>query len=429
MALMLCPRCSFSQPKDQYCANCGLNVDTYIVKPLPWWKDKYGVRIPLLLFCLFAVVGIAVFIWTPNRQFDLDGTPFAVHNPQRESPADLGPNSQNQENAPSYGAKENQSDPTGTSPDGSRTTPQQTRSMKSQVDLVSPQESQGHNPALEKAAEEQTSGRATTPGSAVSQQTQEESDSNAKPHATAEKVDERIGPQQDSDQGLEKTLGQGTAGATLARPKRVRVSFLEVSKNVSLKISADAKNLGDRGGVRLFQIQKKGQFRDYGDDFRSLPGRITQNLVEGDRVSARFAKDSRRSQGNQNRPPGAGAGEDDSSAASNDSQSPSLLVEVLFEKLLATTANLDLRIHVTQPNLGQNLTFEQATTATYGGILAAQLALARPTKALPPTGDGDSSVDAANNGPLADTPLGILQSPDFLESQSDLWITIEFEPN
>lgn len=32
---MDCPRCGFSQPDDRFCANCGLNVETYRAKPKP----------------------------------------------------------------------------------------------------------------------------------------------------------------------------------------------------------------------------------------------------------------------------------------------------------------------------------------------------------------------------------------------------------
>jgi hypothetical protein len=33
--MMECPRCGFVQPKDQYCASCGLDVEHYTVKPKP----------------------------------------------------------------------------------------------------------------------------------------------------------------------------------------------------------------------------------------------------------------------------------------------------------------------------------------------------------------------------------------------------------
>ncbi len=30
-----CPRCGFAQPKDQFCASCGLDIDAYVAKPKP----------------------------------------------------------------------------------------------------------------------------------------------------------------------------------------------------------------------------------------------------------------------------------------------------------------------------------------------------------------------------------------------------------
>lgn len=33
--MMECPRCGFVQPKDQYCASCGLDIEHYTVKPKP----------------------------------------------------------------------------------------------------------------------------------------------------------------------------------------------------------------------------------------------------------------------------------------------------------------------------------------------------------------------------------------------------------
>jgi hypothetical protein len=35
MTMMECPRCGFQQPTDQFCAKCGVNVQTYVKKPKP----------------------------------------------------------------------------------------------------------------------------------------------------------------------------------------------------------------------------------------------------------------------------------------------------------------------------------------------------------------------------------------------------------
>lgn len=33
---MECPRCGFQQPPDRYCANCGLDIESYLRRPEPW---------------------------------------------------------------------------------------------------------------------------------------------------------------------------------------------------------------------------------------------------------------------------------------------------------------------------------------------------------------------------------------------------------
>lgn len=49
-----CPRCGFLQPKDHYCAECGLNIDEYRPKGLAWRQ-----RIPVkpLIFIVFVCFG------------------------------------------------------------------------------------------------------------------------------------------------------------------------------------------------------------------------------------------------------------------------------------------------------------------------------------------------------------------------------------
>lgn len=33
-----CPRCGFLQPQDRYCAYCGLDIETFLTKPQPWYR-------------------------------------------------------------------------------------------------------------------------------------------------------------------------------------------------------------------------------------------------------------------------------------------------------------------------------------------------------------------------------------------------------
>lgn len=33
-----CPRCGFLQPRDRYCAYCGLDIESFLTKPQPWYR-------------------------------------------------------------------------------------------------------------------------------------------------------------------------------------------------------------------------------------------------------------------------------------------------------------------------------------------------------------------------------------------------------
>ncbi len=68
---MDCPRCGFSQPKDQYCASCGLNVETYIAKPPPFYVRL--LQNPTLHLVLLGVLIIAATGYIIYSQRDLVG--------------------------------------------------------------------------------------------------------------------------------------------------------------------------------------------------------------------------------------------------------------------------------------------------------------------------------------------------------------------
>lgn len=53
-----CPRCGFSQPKDRYCANCGLDIDHF--KPVPEPKLKALAQNTFVQITLVAIVVIAL---------------------------------------------------------------------------------------------------------------------------------------------------------------------------------------------------------------------------------------------------------------------------------------------------------------------------------------------------------------------------------
>jgi hypothetical protein len=58
--MMECPRCGFTQPKDRYCANCGLDVEHYVAKPKPVWMrvvQNPNLHLTLIGALILVVVG------------------------------------------------------------------------------------------------------------------------------------------------------------------------------------------------------------------------------------------------------------------------------------------------------------------------------------------------------------------------------------
>lgn len=58
--LINCPRCGFQQPKDTYCAQCGVDMETYVPPTPPAWKRVVGspiVQLSVLIIIAAAVGG------------------------------------------------------------------------------------------------------------------------------------------------------------------------------------------------------------------------------------------------------------------------------------------------------------------------------------------------------------------------------------
>lgn len=65
--MMDCPRCGFSQPKDRYCANCGLDVDSFLAKPKPIWVrilQNPNLHLTLILTLLVMAIGYILYTRT-----------------------------------------------------------------------------------------------------------------------------------------------------------------------------------------------------------------------------------------------------------------------------------------------------------------------------------------------------------------------------
>lgn len=67
---VLCPKCGFSQPKDQYCAKCGVDMDLYKPTPIPTWKKILQNPLLHLLWIFFLAFTSIQFI-QKNRRDEL----------------------------------------------------------------------------------------------------------------------------------------------------------------------------------------------------------------------------------------------------------------------------------------------------------------------------------------------------------------------
>lgn len=56
-----CPRCGFAQPKDQYCASCGLNIDQFLARPKSIWLKV--LQNPNLHLSLIGILVALVIGW------------------------------------------------------------------------------------------------------------------------------------------------------------------------------------------------------------------------------------------------------------------------------------------------------------------------------------------------------------------------------
>jgi len=79
--MMDCPRCGFNQPKDRYCANCGLDVDQFLAKPKPFWLrvvQNPVLHISLIVALILLIVAYIVYTQRDfvKREMGLGGQPL-----------------------------------------------------------------------------------------------------------------------------------------------------------------------------------------------------------------------------------------------------------------------------------------------------------------------------------------------------------------
>lgn len=79
--LVKCPKCGFDQPKDTYCASCGIEMDSY--KPIqpPFWKT--AIKSPLVSLLMFVGLGYGAYVYLKNpSQFQFpDSSPPGIETP------------------------------------------------------------------------------------------------------------------------------------------------------------------------------------------------------------------------------------------------------------------------------------------------------------------------------------------------------------
>lgn len=63
--MMECPRCGFAQPKDRYCASCGLDIEQFEAKPKPLWVrlvQNPNLHLSLIAILILLVVGYIFYV-------------------------------------------------------------------------------------------------------------------------------------------------------------------------------------------------------------------------------------------------------------------------------------------------------------------------------------------------------------------------------
>lgn len=67
MAMMECPRCKFVQPKDKFCANCGIDVEAYKPAPKPIIQQVFSNFYVVIVCACIAIGGtVGFFVMQPD---------------------------------------------------------------------------------------------------------------------------------------------------------------------------------------------------------------------------------------------------------------------------------------------------------------------------------------------------------------------------
>lgn len=78
--LINCPRCGFQQPQDKYCAQCGVDMETYKPSRPPVWKRFFGNLAVQLSLLVFIAGGVGVVLYKKGQQ-DLERRAGRLYSP------------------------------------------------------------------------------------------------------------------------------------------------------------------------------------------------------------------------------------------------------------------------------------------------------------------------------------------------------------
>lgn len=66
--LINCPRCGFQQPKDKYCAQCGVDIESFKPVTPPAWKRFFGNPLAQLSLLIIVAGGVGVSLYQKGQQ-------------------------------------------------------------------------------------------------------------------------------------------------------------------------------------------------------------------------------------------------------------------------------------------------------------------------------------------------------------------------
>lgn len=100
--LVNCPKCGFSQPKDRYCASCGVDMETYRPAKVPLWKKI--LKSPVLHIVLIVVLVLVSILYVRQKQKEellarvqyLKGGPLLVEKSQQGADIQVGASAETQ---------------------------------------------------------------------------------------------------------------------------------------------------------------------------------------------------------------------------------------------------------------------------------------------------------------------------------------------